>query len=256
MANTLLVIDDDATLRKYLEYILSQRGYQVMTAATGDEGIAMAKETPPGLVLCDVLLPGIQGFEVCRRLKADPQTQDIPVVLMTAVYKDLSFRNEAREAGAEDYLLKPFDKDTLLGRIAQILPPQEVKPLPVVSTEPAPDAGELRFEFSDPFSAHLDPTNPNHSFHPAAKEAPPPAVEERRPPATPPPVPAPPAVVEKPRTTADTQPIPVMKPPPPPPPPAPPPPAKTKPTPPHRKSTSVEQELDDLMNLARGKGKK
>lgn len=233
MVNTVLVIDDDATLRKYLDFILSQRGYQVMTAATGDEGIAMAKANPPGLILCDVLLPGIQGFEVCRRLKSDPGTDGIPVVLMTAVYKDLSFRNEAREAGAEDYLLKPFDKDTLLGRIAQILPPRVEPATPAAQPTPPPATEELRFEFSDPFSAHLDPTNPSHSFHapegPVAPEPPPQAVREEIQPAAPEPQ-APP-------------------PPPPPPPPA------AKPVPPHRKATSVEQELDDLFNMARGKKK-
>lgn len=231
MANTILVIDDDATLRKYLDYILSQRGYQVMTSATGDEGIAMAKANPPGLVLCDVLLPGIQGFEVCRQLKADPVTEGIPVVLMTAVYKDLSFRNEAREAGAEDYLLKPFDKDTLLGRIAQLLPPKVESATPTTQPAPPPATEELRFEFSDPFSAHLDPTNPSHSFHapvePAAAEPPPPVVKEESQPAKP-----------------------IMPPPPPPPPPP-----VAKPVPPHRKGTSVEQELDDLFNMARGKKK-
>ncbi len=115
----LLVVEDDADLRAYLARELSPH-YEVITAADGDEGLTVALAEIPDLVVSDVMMPGRDGFELCRRLKTDWRTSHVPVILLTAKAGTES-RLTGLEQGADDYLVKPFDARELLTRVANLI---------------------------------------------------------------------------------------------------------------------------------------
>ncbi len=113
---TILVVDDEVMVIKRLEALLIPRGYQVVSAANGAEALDTVEQERPDLVLLDVMMPKIDGFEVCRQLKDRPATRLIPVVLMTAL-GDVEDRIRGLDAGADDFLTKPVHRDELLARI-------------------------------------------------------------------------------------------------------------------------------------------
>jgi CheY-like chemotaxis protein len=114
-----LVVDDEPEIRQLVQRALEKTGYAVETAADGAQALALAEAIHPDLVLLDAMLPKVHGFEACRRLKSAPTTRDIPVVMMTAIYRGWRFAQDARDAyGAEDYIEKPFRLDDLLRRVA------------------------------------------------------------------------------------------------------------------------------------------
>ena len=113
---TILVVDDEIKIIKRMEALLLPRGYQVITAANGAEALQQMQTARPDLVLLDVMMPVMDGFEVCRRIKNDAETNLIPVVLMTAL-GDVEDRVKGLEAGADDFLTKPVHRDELLARI-------------------------------------------------------------------------------------------------------------------------------------------
>lgn len=121
-ARRILVVDDEPEIRTLLERTLTARGFQVETAPDGEEALARIAAHPPALVLLDAMLPRIHGFEVARRLRADVRTRDVPVVMMTAVYRGWRFAQDARDAyGAQDYIEKPFRLDDVVQRIESVL---------------------------------------------------------------------------------------------------------------------------------------
>ena len=104
-----LVVDDEPEIRLLVQRTLEKHGYDVVTAADGAEALRLCDELVPDLVLLDAMLPQVHGFEVCRRLKASPRTRQVPVIMMTAIYRGWRFAQEARDIfGAEDYVEKPF----------------------------------------------------------------------------------------------------------------------------------------------------
>src|SRR5579875_2371660 len=113
----LLVIDDDPQLLTALRRALAYEGYEVLTAESGEAGLRLARERPPDLVVLDVLLPGLDGLEVCRRLRAGG---DVPILMLTA-RDEVSDRVAGLDAGADDYLVKPFALDELLARVRALL---------------------------------------------------------------------------------------------------------------------------------------
>jgi class 3 adenylate cyclase len=116
---TILVVDDLPQNVKLLDAILSPRGYTVVSAGSGEEAMAAIAEQLPDLVLLDILMPGIDGFEVCRRLREDPATRFLPIVMITAHAGEEKVK--AIEAGADDFLAKPFDQAELLARVRSLL---------------------------------------------------------------------------------------------------------------------------------------
>lgn len=116
IAGTVLVVDDEAAVRRVLQKLLTADGYEVLQAADGEEALAVIAEHPVDTVLLDVMMPGLSGLEVCRRIRSRDTTAYTPVVFVTAA-NDRSFRRQAREAGADDFLSKPFDEVELLARI-------------------------------------------------------------------------------------------------------------------------------------------
>ena len=116
IALTILVIDDNPVNLGVVGEHLEENGYEVTVAQDGEEGLRRAEFGQPELILLDVLMPGIDGFETCRRLKANPQTRDIPVIFMTAL-TDVSDKVAAFQAGGIDYIGKPFQTEELLARV-------------------------------------------------------------------------------------------------------------------------------------------
>jgi two-component system response regulator MprA len=113
----ILVIEDEERIRQFLKRGLAYEGYTVGAAAEGKEGLEMARDDPPDLVLLDIMLPGIDGLEVCRRLRA---ASDVPILMLTAK-ESIEDRVAGLDAGADDYLVKPFSFDELLARVRALL---------------------------------------------------------------------------------------------------------------------------------------
>lgn len=112
MGGKILVVDDDFSGRKLTQEFLAQNGYEVASAPDGRSALEQVLASPPDLLLLDVRMPGLDGFEVCRQVKERPETRLIPVVLLTALH-DTGDRVRGLEAGADDFLSKPVDRAAL-----------------------------------------------------------------------------------------------------------------------------------------------
>ena len=117
MAEKILVVEDEPALRETLEYTLRRQGYEVITAADGWDALQKARSEMPDLIILDVLLPGIDGFEVCRLLRQDMPT---PVLMLTARADEVD-KVVGLEVGADDYVTKPFSMRELLARVKALL---------------------------------------------------------------------------------------------------------------------------------------
>lgn len=122
--NTILVVDDDKGFRRFVTRLLDMAGYATVEAGTGEEAIDVAQRERPTLVLLDVKLPGVSGFEVCRRLK-EQFGRDLAVFLISGVRSEAFDRAAGLLIGADDYLAKPVDPDELLARIRRFAAPDE-----------------------------------------------------------------------------------------------------------------------------------
>jgi DNA-binding response OmpR family regulator len=104
----ILLADDEEDIKTVVKYYLEQRGYEVLTAFDGLDAITMCEANKPDLLLLDVMMPVMNGFEVARRLKANPETSGIPIVMLSAASQADNIK-EGLEAGARDYIVKPFE---------------------------------------------------------------------------------------------------------------------------------------------------
>jgi len=142
MEPKVLVVDDEARILRLMEAMLIPAGYQVVLAKNGTEAITKAMLSSPDVILLDVMMPGQDGFEVASKLRANKQTRDIPIVMVTAL-GEVKDRVKALESGADDFLTKPVDKTELLARvktlvekferIRQLIVPKKRPLVPIVS---------------------------------------------------------------------------------------------------------------------------
>jgi len=115
-----LAADDDQLIRELIQFRLERSGYEVVTASDGDEALRLARERLPDLAVLDVMMPGLDGYEVTRQLRAGEATSRIPVILLTARVQEADVA-QGFEAGADDYLTKPFSPQELRARVQAIL---------------------------------------------------------------------------------------------------------------------------------------
>ena len=116
----ILVVDDEEDIRELISLNLERESFEVIGVETGEQALAQARTRQPALVILDLMLPGIDGLEVCKKLKADPRTQLIPIVMLTAKGEETDIVT-GLELGADDYVTKPFSGKVLLARIRRIL---------------------------------------------------------------------------------------------------------------------------------------
>ena len=117
---TILVVDDNETNVKLVRFLLKKRGYDVRVAANASEALAVLESFVPGLILMDLQLPGMDGLELTRRIKAEPRTRAVPIVAVTA-YAMKGDEDKARQAGCDGYITKPIDTHALPFKVAEYL---------------------------------------------------------------------------------------------------------------------------------------
>jgi DNA-binding response OmpR family regulator len=120
MAKKILIVDDEPEMVEILRIRLEDEGCDVVTAMTGEDGLKKAEIEHPDLILLDILLPGVSGFEVSRRLKNNELTKDIPIIMVTAL-KGEDPKRKGIQLGADYFVSKPFDSDELLTEIWSVL---------------------------------------------------------------------------------------------------------------------------------------
>jgi pilus assembly protein CpaE len=120
MAEKILVVDDDVNALKLIGYTLHKEGYEIIAAQSGQEALAKVREESPRLVILDIMMPDMDGYEVCRRLRATPQTAQLPVIMLTAKAQ-VEDKVAGFEAGADDYLTKPVIPAELVARVKALL---------------------------------------------------------------------------------------------------------------------------------------
>jgi len=133
MPSRVLIVEDEPDIRALIVHHLKREGYQVSAASSGEEALRQVQAAPPDLVLLDLMMPAMDGLEVCRRLRQDPATVSLPIVMLTAKGDEVD-RVLGLEIGADDYIVKPFSPKELLARVRAVLR----------RSGPAPGAAPLR----------------------------------------------------------------------------------------------------------------
>jgi phosphate regulon transcriptional regulator PhoB len=140
LAHQVLVVEDEPDIRQLLTYHLVREGFACETATTGGEALRAVRARRPDLVVLDLMLPEMDGLEVCRRLRADPATATVPVIMLTAKADEVD-RVVGLEVGADDYVVKPFSPKELVARVRAVL--RRARPAP---TGPVLTAGSIALD--------------------------------------------------------------------------------------------------------------
>lgn len=117
---TIMVVEDEEDILELIQYHLTREGYRVVPARTGEEALRLARTGPPNLMLLDLMLPGMDGLEVCRALRREPGKPQVPIVMLTAKGEEADVVS-GLEMGADDYITKPFSPKLLMARVAAVL---------------------------------------------------------------------------------------------------------------------------------------
>jgi two-component system, OmpR family, alkaline phosphatase synthesis response regulator PhoP len=120
MVKKILIIEDDPATLRLVDYSLKQEGYDVITASNGLEGIRKALGESPDLVILDVMLPGLDGFEICYRLRAEPSTNSLPILMFSAKAQEID-KETGKRVGADDYLTKPSAPADIISHVVNLL---------------------------------------------------------------------------------------------------------------------------------------
>ena len=127
----ILIVEDDPDIRELLRFNLEKAGYTLFLAEDGEKVLALARKHSPELILLDLMLPGVDGLEVCRTLKKDPELQRIPIIMVTAKGEEMD-RVVGLELGADDYVVKPFSLREVVLRIRKVLDRREKQTAPAI----------------------------------------------------------------------------------------------------------------------------
>jgi len=120
ISKKILIIEDDPSFSRALNHIVEKEGYDVIAASNGMTGLRMAKEDKPDLLILDVMLPGLDGFEICNRLRHDPPTANLPIIMLSAKGQEAD-KTTGLKVGANEYLTKPVDRAVLLEKLTSLL---------------------------------------------------------------------------------------------------------------------------------------
>lgn len=115
-----LVVDDEPNIVLSLEFLMQQAGFEVVTAEDGEQALARVNDAQPDLLLLDISLPGISGFDVLERLRHEAATAQLPIIMLTAHGRDVE-REKGMALGADDYITKPFSTQSLVGKVKALL---------------------------------------------------------------------------------------------------------------------------------------
>ena len=120
IAKRILIIEDDPSFSRAINHIVEKEGYEVNTASNGMTGLRMVKESPPDILILDVMLPGLDGFEICSQLRAEEVTAKLPIIMLSAKGQETD-KATGLKVGANEYLTKPVDRTLLLEKITSLL---------------------------------------------------------------------------------------------------------------------------------------
>ena len=120
----ILVVDDEPDIVRFVAKLMTARGHEVRTAVDGFEALELVGAEHPDVIILDLHLPTMDGFEVCRRLKADEATRSIPIVMMTAAYVSIDDARKGEGSGADEYVVKPFLREVLIHNVERLLAPR------------------------------------------------------------------------------------------------------------------------------------
>lgn len=120
MSKKILVVDDEKDYVRVIKQTLTNEGYEVITAFNGKEAIEKVRNEAPNLMILDINMPGIGGYEVCKKLREDPLYKRLPIIMLT-VRKDIEDQVKGMKLGSDEYMIKPFDPEELLLRVKNIL---------------------------------------------------------------------------------------------------------------------------------------
>lgn len=120
MAKKILIVDDEPDIIEILRFRLEKKGYRVVAAFDGEEALDQVEKEQPDLIVLDLMMPKMDGAEVCRRLKRNPAYQEIPIIMLTAKARDVD-KMEGISLGADDYIVKPYDAQVLFKSMEEIL---------------------------------------------------------------------------------------------------------------------------------------
>ncbi len=125
MSAKIMIVDDDPSIVRLMQFFLEREGYELIIAGNGLQALKKAETERPDLIMLDLMLPGVDGFEVCHRLRLKPTTADIPILMLSAK-SDETDKNEAMKVGANGYIIKPIKSAELLEKIQELLVPKAI----------------------------------------------------------------------------------------------------------------------------------
>ncbi|MBT2970805.1 MAG: two-component system response regulator [gamma proteobacterium symbiont of Ctena orbiculata] len=124
MSKIILIVDDEPNIVLSVEYLMKREGYEVVTASDGQEAMEKISQSPPDLLILDVMMPRKNGFEVCREIRTDPALSTMPILILSAKGREAEIK-KGISLGADGYITKPFSTHDLVDKVNQLLQPQE-----------------------------------------------------------------------------------------------------------------------------------
>ena len=125
MGKKIIVVDDESTIRDSLQELLAEKGFDVLQASDGESGYDLIAQENPDLLIIDILLPKIDGIDLCGKIRKNIKLKHIPIILMTGIYMDFNFRLKIQRGIADDFIVKPLNFDEILTKIDKLLSPTE-----------------------------------------------------------------------------------------------------------------------------------